>query len=211
MDGMPAKSHLEGQRFGRLLVIQRSAINAEWICQCKCGIIKSIPTHNLLGGTTQSCGCLQRERASAANKTHGKSRTPEYNTWSLVIGRCENPHNACFSYYGGRGIKMCRRWRHSFETFLADMGPRPSSVHTLDRINNDGDYEPQNCRWATRTQQSRNQRNNHLIEFKGRLAPVAELAAEQGLSPDLVYDRLKAKWSAHKALTTPPRPLHRRA
>jgi hypothetical protein len=155
---------LTGQRFGRLFVLAR-AINrgkvAVWQCQCDCGQIKIIPGRNLRDGISQSCGCLQRERSSAnckATKTkHGYKGTPTYTSWIEMRRRCSRSHRAEFRNYGARGISVCQEWLNSFEAFLRDMGTRPEGK-SLDRINNDGNYEPGNCRWATLIEQRRNRR-----------------------------------------------------
>lgn len=154
---------LTGRRFGRLIVAERmSRINrgTRWDCLCDCGKHITVYAHNLASGCTSSCGCLQRE-ARAARATHGQYRnnsvSPEIKAWEKMRERCLNPKDISYKNYGGRGITVCKRWL-SFDNFLSDMGKRPSPKHSLDRINNDGIYEPSNCRWATRTEQNRNRR-----------------------------------------------------
>ena len=127
-------------------------------CECSCGNIRAFRIDHLRSGASQSCGCLQKEIVSAANSTHGMSGSPEFYVWSTMIQRCTNTNHHKFPNYGGRGISICAAWLADFNSFYADMGPRPSSKHSIDRINNDGNYEPSNCRWATASQQVSNRR-----------------------------------------------------
>lgn len=138
--------------------------------------------------------------------THGMSRSAEYRVWGSIITRCEDPRADSYPSYGGRGIRMCSRWRVSFEAFLSDMGPRPEGT-SIDRVNNDGDYEPSNCRWATRTEQARNQSTNRLLEFRGETICLAELAIRVGIKRVTIDRRLALGWSVERAATEPVRPI----
>jgi hypothetical protein len=170
---------LTGQKFGALLAIERIGFNnfhkAVWHARCDCGATIDVVASNLRSGNSKSCGCLKsadaRGRAIARNQRmigkqhprfkHGETRSPEWRSWISMRTRCECPSATHFRLYGGRGIKVCRRWLQ-FQNFLADMGRKPTPRHSIDRINGDGNYTPANCRWATPTEQNRNRRRRKI-------------------------------------------------
>lgn len=150
---------LTGKRFGRLIVIERSdkpgsGHQPKWKCKCDCGNEKTIFGASLRNNDSRSCGCRNGENL----KTHGLSNRPEYKIWKSMIARCENPKCSRFSDYGGRGIKVCKRWRENFQNFIDDVGFRPSEKHSIERVDVNGNYEPLNCKWATDIEQARNKR-----------------------------------------------------
>lgn len=164
---------LTGQRFGRLLVTKRNGTGntgqAVWLCSCDCGKEANVLMDNLRRGKQVSCGCYHLETITTHGATTGKVKTAEYKVWQEMRRRCYDENGAHYKDYGGRGITVCDRWINSFENFLGDMGKRTSSKHSIDRIHNDGDYEPSNCHWATGGEQANNQRmkNTNTSGHKG--------------------------------------------
>lgn len=208
--------NLIGFRFGRLLVEEEaeSAIEPSgrarrrWLCLCQCGTRFTARGTDLRSGRTSSCGCYRNDQVAEALMTHGEAkkgrRSPEYSTWAAIIQRCEGVGAACFPDYGGRGITVCDRWRESYAAFLSDMGRRPSPANSIDRIDNDGNYEPGNCRWATKGEQARNKRSNRFVRYMGREMTLADAAETAGVPRKLVAQRIdRLGWSADRPLGTP--------
>jgi hypothetical protein len=190
----PNFQDLTGQTFGNLKVLEfgeTKTMGASrqqrtfWKCVCVCGTIALIASERLKSGKTKSCGC--RRWTGDQKRTHGHSVgrkiTPEFSSWRKMIERCENPNNRNAPRYKDRGIRVCERWRESFANFFEDMGPRPSAKHSIDRFpNNDGNYEPDNCRWATQQEQMQNMSRNVKIEFCGEVICLAEFLRRTGFS-----------------------------
>lgn len=202
--------NITGDRFGRLVAKRFYKRGADggyyWECACDCGNTRIVRECNLTAGTTKSCGCFNREsssaRMAAQKTTHNMSRTKIYWAWCSMLKRCHNRNHIAYKNYGGRGIRVCKRW-HKFENFYADMGDRPTPKHTLDRIDNNGNYCKENCRWASVKTQHRNTRVNRTITFRGKTKCVSAWAACIGLSNSTLLSRLSSGWSIERALTTP--------
>jgi len=196
---------LTGQTFGRYTVItpdgKTPAGAPKWLCHCLCGEHRSIVAGNLVSGHSRSCGCLRRDLTSAGKRTHAMCDTAEYRAWTAMKTRCYNKENASYANYGARGISICDRWRKSFDLFYADMGPRPTPDHSLDRIDNDGPYGPENCRWADRKQQARNTRHNTRVTVNGISVCLTEAAEILGTDPDTVRARVLRGWTDQDLVT----------
>lgn len=202
-----------GKTFGRLTVLYRDGVAdhhaAAWRCWCLCGTEKTMSGQRLRNGSATSCGCFMREGVSSRDRTHGQSNSPTWTTWHSMHLRCGNPNATGYQNYGGRGIRICKRWA-SFESFLADMGYRPSGT-SLDRVDVNGNYDPDNCRWATRKQQGENRRGLRIVEYEGRSMSLSQWSRETGIDRKTLRTRLCAGWSAGAALTVPVRPQTRPA
>lgn len=208
------RADLIGQRFGRLTVKSfagQFAAGSKWNCVCDCGGTSATLITKLRTGRTISCGCAKLEKFVDRNTRHGKARTPTFNIWAKMRRRCEAPADPAYPDYGGRGIKVCARWMvgesgmHPFECFLADMGEKPSPLHSTDRIDNDRGYEPGNCRWATAREQARNRRSNRMVFVRGVEMPVAQACELLGLDHNFVNARLQHGFSWERAISQPKR------
>jgi hypothetical protein len=199
---------LTGQKFGRLSVVgyekSDNRGNSLWKCVCECGQEKTIIGYNLKNMLSKSCGCLAKENISEIRITkHGKSKSKEFNIWNKMIQRCTNPNNPSYKDYGGRGIVVCDRWME-FIVFMEDMGDRPSATHSLDREDNERGYSPDNCRWATKKEQSNNRRNNRFITAFGETKTIANWVRDKRclISHQLLTFRIvKRGWEPEKAIT----------
>lgn len=206
------KLNLIGQRYGRLTVIEEaertSPLARRWHCLCDCGNEKDVDHQNLRGGGVRSCGCWQAEHRATisriAKKTqNGLSGHLLFATWRNMMDRCYKAQRADYKNYGGRGIAVCGRW-HQFENFIADMGEKPFPKATIERKDNNGNYCPENCAWATRTVQTRNKRNTRIVTFEGKECPLAELAERFDIPVRNLRERLdRYGWTLLRALTAP--------
>lgn len=195
---------MTGQIFWRLKVLEFHSNSKrgakKWLCQCECGNTVIAERTNLVKGSQRSCGCLRAEN----NVVHNMSKTPVYTNWSNLKARCGRPSHKDYKHYGGRGIELCDRWQ-KFENFLEDMGMPPSRKHSVERISNEGNYEPGNCRWATHIEQSNNKRNSLRLELDGITRTQAEWGRVTGLGWAVIQNRLTRGKSIREALTTPKR------
>ena len=198
---------LTGLRFGRLTVLGyafRKNGYAYWLCKCDCGKEKTVLSGNLTSHKTQSCGCLQKERASAVSKRHGGSGTRLYAIWKGMKSRCENRNTEAYKDYGGRGVCVCQEWRR-YETFRDwALANGYQDGLTIERKDVDGMYEPTNCEWIPLPDQGKNTRRTHYIEYDGRKMSLVEWSKELGGGPNLVTTRLQRGWSERDAVTKPP-------
>ncbi len=190
-----------GKRYERLTVViatMSGKYGRKFVCRCDCGVEVIATVAHLNAGRVRSCGCLKRDRSSEAHLTHGGTGTRTYNIWQNVRQRCENPRYPRYSDYGGRGIAVCDRWKR-FENFLADMGEAPSDK-SIDRWpDNNGNYEPDNCRWATRVEQANNKRNNRLITQDGVTKTLTQWLRDLGISKAGAQYRLRVHGTIFKA------------
>lgn len=194
---MAAFRDLTNSKFGRWTVLQKGPQTTSgllWVCRCDCGTQREVIGDTLKKGLSRSCGCSGKDWC----RSHGMEGSPTYESWSHMKYRCDNKNAKNYDRYGGRGIKYDERWR-SFEGFFKDMGVRPHNA-TLDRINNDGDYGPNNCRWATQAVQLSNRSVTKFIEYNGERRPLSEWAQLLGIKRKTLTERLRKGWPPEKAL-----------
>lgn len=206
--GMTPKTFIDltGKRFGKRIVVRRVADaikwHPTWLCRCDCGSEDLVLGQCLLKGASSCCFKCRKAKIK-----HGcgrrKAKTVEYNTWTGMKSRCTDKSSTSYANYGGRGIVVCERWENSFENFLADMGPRPSASHSIERIDNDGNYEPSNCRWATILEQNANTRHCKNVTFIGETHNLAEWARRFGFNQQTLQQRFSKGWTPLLALGTP--------
>jgi len=207
-----------GDRFGRLTVYWRSDRKGAgwhfwWDCVCDCGNEKQVSDNKLKSGEVKSCGCLRREACSAigkTNRTHGEGvhgqETPEFRAWISMVSRTTNPSDPRWRYYGARGVKVDSRWIGSYETFLADVGRRPSDKHSIDRYPDpNGNYEPRNVRWATPKQQARNRRVNQVLTIGSESHCYSEWEEIKNLPKHIISKRISQGWPLNEELLRPSR------
>lgn len=200
--------YLEGQEVGKVIFIKdvdSLPDKRRAIFLCRCGnrfeaFIKDVKKKG--NKATVSCGCYRKERMSKLTKTHGKTKTKEFNVWTRMIGRCYNEKDKDFKHYGGRGIVVCDRWRLSFSDFLEDMGLCNRGL-TIERMDVNGNYSPDNCKWATVIEQANNKRSSVFLLLNGKRLTVTQWSRELNLRADLIFDRLRRGWSHVDALTIP--------
>lgn len=206
---------LTGQRFTRLLVVTRAPKSAtvyvRWHCVCDCGRKSIVNSQDLRTGHTKSCGCLRDEKITARATTHGMSKTTIYAIYRGVLNRCYNSHVKAYKDYGGRGITVCDRWISGegdiigFECFVADMGPRPSAKHSVERENPNGNYEPENCHWALPIEQGNNKRNTRWVVYRGQEMALCDAVRAAGsvIHYEAAAIRIKIGWTVERAVETP--------
>lgn len=213
---------LTGQRFGFLTALRRDGNYMcpykpkrdrkgpiMWLCRCDCGQEIRARSDLLIRGRRKSCalnGHKNMEYLKAWPRSPRHTFPSEFGTWQHMLRRCYEINNPKYRIYGARGISVCERWRTSFDMFLRDMGRKPTPKHTIDRIDNDGNYEPGNCRWATAKEQGRNLRRSVYVEHNGERQLLMDVADRAGLNRAVIYGRLKMGWSLEDSLTTPVRP-----
>ena len=199
---------LTGQRFFRLLVKSYSHRNKHnktvWNCICDCGVKKQVAYNDLKTGDIKSCGCYQKERL----KTHGLTKTPLHKIHAGILTRCYNPNSKLHKNYGGRGITMCDEWLNNLKSFVDwAMANGYRKGLSIDRINNDNGYNPENCRWSTFIEQNNNRRSSHLFTLNGECKTITQWSRIYKINKDRIFSRINMGWDIEKAITTPIDPL----
>lgn len=203
---------IAGKTYHYLTVVSLAGMRnkrAYWLCLCQCGATPIISGTNLRNGATKSCGCYQRERTSTANRRHGMRRKKIYTVWHNMIRRCSDPKNKHYTRYGGRGITFSPHWA-SFNHFFADVGDIPYQGATLDRIDNNAGYYPDNVRWSTHQEQANNTSRNHFLTLHGETLTVSQWARKLQIHPQTIFQRLRLGWPVERLLTTPPQRQYQR-
>jgi len=193
---------ITGQVFGSLTALERAPTQGKkvfWLCRCKCGNLTTVESYKVRTGHTTSCGCVNAERLSKGQPTHGMSKTRTYRIWSLMLHRCNHPNSPIFQHYGGRGISVCEKW-NTFLGFLEDMGEAPSGL-TLERVDNNLGYYKENCRWASMEDQANNTRKNRYLTANGETLSLARWARRLGVRGATIAGRLGRGWSVEDAVT----------
>lgn len=206
-----------GARLGRLTLVSQETFTknisrSRWLCRCDCGQTKIVSYEGLRAGNTKSCGCLRKEVTRDRSFKHGLRSSPEFDTWSNMRSRCNNPKNKHYADYGGRGISVHPEWDNDFRSFLRDMGFKPTPQHTIDRMDNSKNYQPGNCRWATQTEQANNRRSSLRYEFEDKQLTIRELLpfCSNGISFNTLRARIQNyKWPITMAMTLPIGSNHR--
>lgn len=208
----PKKPVNIGGKYGRLTILSEESphkypsgkIQRIVKCKCDCGNIIEITLLRILSGNTKSCGCFRREYSKEKNKTHGKTHTRLYNIWCTMRARCNNPNRQKYQYYGGRGIQVCQEWNVSFEAFYQwsiKNGYRDNL--TIDRIDSNGNYTPENCRWVTWKEQQNNRRSNKIVTINGVSKTLSEWSDYSGVKSGTILNRIELGWSGLKLIQTP--------
>lgn len=206
---MPAFKDIAGQKFNRLTVIERYKDKShqqgvKWICLCDCGNTKIISSYSICSGNTKSCGCFALEVRKKIHLKHGHAnKILEYSIWKGMKTRCYNKNAQAYKNYGGRGIKVCNEWNNSFLQFFQDMGKRPTPKHTIERINNNMGYSPNNCKWIHKSKQNQNTRYNHFIKIDNQIKHLAAWLRYYKILPITYKTRVKRGWNKIDAITTP--------
>ena len=196
-----------GQKFNKFTILEFNGKHKSGhltaLCKCDCGNIRTISLSDLKLNRSKSCGCIRKEAKQLFKKDHGMTNTKEFKTWAGIKIRCYNKNYKSYNYYGGKGVTMCNRWLNSFRNFLEDMGFAPTNKHSIDRIDSNGNYEPNNCKWSTLIEQANNKSNNKFYEYNGEIKSVPYFSRKYNIPMGRLYERLKAGYSIKDAIEQP--------